>query len=301
MSRNSIVRFTLIAVLGPAVLTAQSDGTFTLNGTRWASQQAFVESGGRCGAKQPDEIEGEEIARKIADVARRRGKVSGTVQVPVYFHVISRGPGIENGDVPLSMIREQIRVLNDGFANAGFRFNLEEVDRTTNPAWFDLLAGTEAELQAKTALRKGGNNALNLYSAGLGGVLLGYAYFPNVLESTSRVLDGVVVLYSSLPGGSSTPYNLGDTATHEVGHWLALYHTFDGKCSSWGDYVTDTPAERSPAFRCPAGRDTCLGTKSTGPDPIENFMDYTDDACMFRFTPEQGVRMQNAWVTYRQP
>jgi hypothetical protein len=189
MSRNSIVRFTLIAVLGPAVLTAQSDGPFTLNGTQWASQQAFVESGGRCGAKQPDEIEGEEIARKIADVARRRGKVSGTVQVPVYFHVISRGPGIENGDVPLSMIREQIRVLNDGFANAGFRFNLEEVDRTTNPAWFDLLAGTEAELQAKTALRKGGNNALNLYSAGLGGVLLGYAYFPNVLESTSRVLD----------------------------------------------------------------------------------------------------------------
>jgi hypothetical protein len=222
------------------------------------------------------------------------------VQVPVYVHVINTGPGIENGDVSTRMINDQIRVLNAGYGSAGFSFYLADVDRTTNPAWFPMLPGTTAELEAKTALRKGGPEALNLYTAGLGGVLLGYSYFPNILAS-NPVLDGVVVLYSSLPGGSAAPYNLGDTATHEAGHWLGLFHTFDGKCSIYGDYIADTPAERSPAFGCPVGRDTCIGAKAPGLDPIENFMDYTDDACMFLFTSEQATRMQDVWVAYRQP
>jgi hypothetical protein len=300
MNRNFAGRFTLIAALGAAALSGQSDGPFTFNGTRYASQQAFIDSGARCSTKQPDAIEAEEIEEKIAATVKKRGKVAGVVQVPVYFHVINRGPGLENGDVPLSMIREQMRVLNAGFANSGFQFDLVDVDRTTNTAWFNMAPGTEAELQAKTALRKGGNEALNIYTS-LAGGYLGYAYFPNILETASRVLDGVVVLYSSLPGGSAAPYNLGDTVTHEVGHWLALYHTFDGRCGIFGDYIGDTPAERSPASRCPVGRDTCVGAKSPGVDPIDNFMDYSDDFCMFRFTSQQGTRMQNAWVTYRQP
>jgi hypothetical protein len=199
------------------------------------------------------------------------------------------------------MIQEQMRVLNQGFGSSGFQVNLVDVDRTTNPAWFDLLGGTAAELEAKTKLRKGGDNALNIYTARLGGSLLGYAYFPSILETPYRALDGVVVLYASLPGGAAAPYNLGDTATHEVGHWLALYHTFDGRCGVNGDYISDTPAERSPAFRCPVGRDTCLGSKNVGVDPIENFMDYSDDSCMFRFSTEQATRMQEAWITFRQP
>ncbi|HBY60752.1 MAG TPA: zinc metalloprotease [Solibacterales bacterium] len=298
MSKRWIVALSFTAGL----CLAQSDRSFTLNGVRWASQQAFIDSGGRCATKQPDDIEAAEIDRTILDRVKRKGPFAGAVRVPVYFHVISRGSGIENGDVPSNMVREQIRVLNEGYASVGFQFDLVEITRTLNPAWFDMLPGTAAERDAKTALRKGGSNALNLYSAALGNVLLGYAYFPSILESpTFRVLDGVVVLYSSLPGGSAAPYNLGDTATHEVGHWLALYHTFDGKCSQFGDYVGDTPAERSPAFGCPVGRDTCLGTKSAGVDPIENFMDYSDDACMYKFSANQGARMQAAWVAYRQP
>ncbi|HEX2059864.1 MAG TPA: zinc metalloprotease, partial [Thermoanaerobaculia bacterium] len=168
------------------------------------------------------------------------------------------------------------------------------------PVWFtQAVTDLGVEMEMKRALRRGGNDTLNIYTID-GGPYLGFAYFPSILtNSTYAILDGVVLDWRSLPGGTFAIYSEGDTAPHEVGHWLALYHTFDGGCSVNGDYVADTPSELSPASRCPVGRDSCRGAMHPGVDPITNFMDYSQDSCMYEFTPGQVDRMQAAWAAFR--
>ncbi|MFZ5551139.1 MAG: zinc metalloprotease [Pseudomonadota bacterium] len=222
----------------------------------------------------------------------------GSVNIPVWFHVINKGTGLANGDIPQSQIDDQMAVLNAAYASTPFTFTLAGVDRTTNATWYTMAPGSTAEKNAKAALRKGGAETLNLYSAKPGGGLLGWATFPSSYQAQPKQ-DGVVILYSSVPGGNAAPYNEGDTGTHEVGHWLGLYHTFQGGCKNPGDSVSDTAMEKSAAYGCPVGRDSCA-TKP-GLDPITNFMDYTDDSCMNTFSAGQTTRMDQMHAQYRTP
>ncbi len=290
----------LVASFGYAI---DRDGKtpFAWGSVEFENQKDFVNSGLRCGVKDLNEYEASLVEKQVqkwmSDHAFAQ-VTGGTINV--YFHVINKGTGEANGDIPDSWITAQMNVLNAAYSPFGWSFNLVSTDRTTNSTWYTMGYNSSAETQAKAALRQGSADDLNLYSANIGGGLLGWATFPSSYAS-NPLNDGVVLLYSSLPGGSAAPYNLGDTATHEVGHWMGLYHTFQGGCAksatSGGDLVSDTPAERSPAYECPVGRDTCKNI--AGLDPIRNFMDYTDDACMWEFTAGQDTRMDAQFTTYR--
>jgi hypothetical protein len=223
----------------------------------------------------------------------------GTINV--YFHVVSSGTTASQGNISDQTINSQMNVLNNAFSQWGWTFNLVATTRTVNSTWYNNCYGS-SESAMKSALRQGSADDLNVYTCNPSGGILGYATFPSSYNSAPSK-DGVVLLYSSLPGGSAAPYNEGDTGTHEVGHWMGLYHTFQGGCArnatSGGDLVADTPAEKSPAYGCPTGRDSCTGSRFPGLDPITNFMDYTDDACMFQFTAGQDARMDAQFTTYR--
>ena len=229
----------------------------------------------------------------------------GSVTVPTYFHVVLPAAEKTNNsraeDRLTRLVTNQVAVLNEAYtgrtgktasAATPFRFALQGIDFTYSDTWYNLVQGKD-EKALKASTRVGGKNTLNVWTANLGNDLLGWATFPkNSLDPS----DGVVILDESMPGGTAGIYALGDTLPHEVGHWLALFHTFQGGCNGPGDQVADTPAEAGPQFNCPVGADTCA---SPGVDPIHNYMDYTQDSCMYQFTAGQVARMSDAWSQYR--
>ena len=250
------------------------------------------------------------LASKMAEIERftenamSTGRlVNGKIEIPVVFNVLYRTTA-EN--VSLAQLQSQIDVLNKDFnalnsdfgtsnpfnavkANVGVTFVLDQVIRksTTKTSW-----GTNDAMKKSTS---GGLNPtspttkLNYWVCTIGGGILGYAQFPGGSSST----DGVAIdsKYTGVTSSSSAsyPYNLGRTATHEVGHWMNLRHIWgDATCGS--DLVSDTPTHDSANFGVPTypHYSTCSGT------PVEmtmNYMDYTDDRGMYMFTLGQKSRI----------
>ena len=230
---------------------------------------------------------------------------NGCVTIPTVVHMIQ--PSLRAGSRTdaewTAMVNAQMKVLNDSFSGAtgGVRTRRSaststSIDFTENDAWYHVVPG-KGERDMKKALYTGDSETLNVYAADIGGGLLGWAYFPqgyNNGRDYHRRRRHARRVDAGRDRRASTPS--GDTLTHEVGHWLALHHTFQAGCSASNDFVADTPKEAIPQFDCPVGADTCT---APGEDPIHNFMDYSQDSCMYLFTAGQAKRMNDAWINFR--
>ena len=281
-------------------------GYFHLEGTRCGVDPFMMQAWGV-----------EEVAGSGADCSFNRTTIDpqwdpsvNKVRIPVVVHVIERTNG--TGHISESRVQSQIDVLNEDFlALAGtngangtdtqIEFFLATEDPNGNPTngitysvnntWFNDGGAYYNTLAWDT------NRYLNIYTNDASGAL---GYVPDLAQGglAGSNADRVVILYSTFGRNAPfSPFNLGRTATHEVGHYLGLYHTFNGGCNNTytsGDRITDTNPESSPTFGCPGSRSSC-GSQA----PIDNYMDYSDDRCMEMFTPEQANRMRCSLFNYR--
>ncbi|KAI4223314.1 MAG: hypothetical protein L6R36_005520 [Xanthoria steineri] len=275
---SNIRSFALCALWATSALAAPS-----------VERAAFV----RCGTDNPPAAlvqQAQQLAVKPEPQA-----AAATLNVNTYFHVVESAA--KKNSVTQTQLNNQLTVLNRSYGPSGISFTLVSTDFTVNDQW----ATGNYDSTMKPALRKGTYKDLNVYFlSDLGGGLLGICNFPTNAApgSTAYKQDGCNVLEQSVPGGTAAPFNLGGTATHEIGHWFGLFHVFQGSaCTGNGDYVSDTPIQRTPTSGCPTGKDSC--PNATGLDDINNYMDYSDDSCYTRFTPGQATRMKQMYSMYR--
>lgn len=265
--------------------------------------------------KKMNEIEAFTARYMQNPAAYKIGADGVTLELPVYVNVLYKAAA-EN--ISNAQIQSQIDVLNEDFAALNVDYNntpsifqsVRSGDIKIKFVW--TTANVTRKATTKTSFRtddsmkkssRGGidptspSTTLNLWSCNLSNGILGYAQFPG----GSLATDGVVILYSAFgsrakyPGGTYiSTYDLGRTATHEVGHWFNLRHIW-GDATCGNDQVGDTPAHNTANYNCPAypHYSTCTGT------PVEmtmNYMDYTADACMYMFSAGQAVRMQASYA-----
>jgi hypothetical protein len=259
------------------------------------------------------EIEGFTLAARAGREPLRRG----VIRIPVVVHIVLRQPT----QVTDAQVRHQIERLN-------LDFRMKNPDRSKLPAPFRPLAA-DAQIEFALASKTPGGKStrgirrkktskasfshvrddvkdpgsgglapwdpkryLNLWVCALEGGTLGYAQFPGGPEET----DGVVILSSAFGSGGSarSPFDLGRTATHEVGHYLNLSHIWGENripsCQD-DDFVPDTPPQFDKNFGTPRFPHVSCNNGPHG-DLFMNYMDYVDDAAMFMFTGGQVARMR---------
>ncbi len=250
----------------------------------------------------------------------KRQSYSGNYTIPVVVHVLYNN---EDQNISDDRIYWQIEILNEDYnalntdlvnvpeefegviGNVGLSFCLVQEDLNGNS--FSGINRVYTDVESfqgfSDGMKKsseGGvdawdtENYLNIWVCDLNSNLLGFATMPGDVEDSE--LDGVVIGYEyfGVDLSSSSPYNLGRTGTHEVGHYFNLEHTFYSGCSDWDD-CDDTPAISSPTYGCPSfPQESCQSNNMT-----MNYMDYTNDACMHMFTICQAERMIDALFNYR--
>ena len=246
-----------------------------------------------CGTPDPNP---EDLLVTIDQVERwleRQGRSSrNIVNVKIAWHVIHQDNSV--GNLSDQQIAQQVTRLNNAFAYHEFIFTLDIIDRTVNNDWFNDMYDTY-DAVAKQALNIDSYHYLNVYTSNIfiDGVA-GYAYMPNQWPEGSY-MHGIVLDYRTLPyaGGYD-----GDVATHEVGHYLGLNHTFYNNCTTGNDGVDDTPAHHEDyLWQCNNNLDSC--PTLPGNDPVHNYMTYTSNSCQWEFTPGQKDRMHAMVATYR--
>lgn len=255
------------------------------------------------------------IAQGGADAMGLTEALAPVYTIPVVVHVVYKTAA---QNISNAQIQSQINALNKDFqklntdvsgvpsvwtnlvANCRIQFCLAKVDPQGNPTTgIRRVQTTKSSFNSNNNVKftgKGGDDAwpasdyLNLWVCKLGSGLLGYAQFPGGNAAT----DGVVITHSAFgtTGTAAAPFNLGRTATHEIGHWLNLRHIWgdDGNACTGSDLVGDTPNQGDENYGCPGSARISCGNGPNG-DMYINFMDYTDDACMFMFTKGQKNRM----------
>ena len=295
------------------------DGQPFFTWQEYTSSHVFRQNGLRCAL--PELVPGAVLELARTDCSSSNTSIlpqyeptNGLVQIPVVVHVIQPATG-SSGFISESKVDSQIQILNEDFrailgsngengTDVMVQFYLAEIDpdglpttgitySRNNTWWND--GGSYWNTLAWDPVRY-----LNIYT-NLAGGALGYVPYLPQTGTPGALSDRVVCLWSAfgLNAPIGPPYNKGRTVTHEVGHYLGLFHTFSGGCAggscySGGDLICDTNNESGPVFGCPGSSSSC-----SSPNPYHNYMDYSDDLCMEEFTPEQSNRMRCTVENYR--
>jgi hypothetical protein len=248
-----------------------------------------------------------EIERLTESAIAQGRLVNGIIEIPVHVNVLYNTAA---QDISIAQIQSQIDVLNEDFGGTNPDYNqipsdfagVASGDVTIKFVWNSTTGLTKKSTRNKSwrtnddmkRASKGGinptdcGNKLNMWVCVLANNILGYAQFPG----GSCATDGIVVHTNAFGRGNYslfTAFNKGRTATHEVGHWVNLRHIWgDTTCGS--DFVSDTPVHNTSNGGCPnqPHYSTCSGTPR---EMTMNYMDYTNDACMYMFTLGQKERM----------